>query len=99
MGITPPSEIPMKPETPLQELRGIGPASISMLEALEIRSIEQVIDLGPVFVFVAVRNRFPRVSKNLLWALAAGLEDRHWTTLTAAEKAALEVQMRELAGH
>ena len=85
-------------ETPIIELPGLGDRSVVMLRDAGITTIEQLRDLGPAFAFVAVRQRHRRVSLNLLWAMAAGLQGRHWTSLTRQEKDALRRELDDLLG-
>ncbi len=71
-------------------LRNLGPRSAALLRAAGFASIGALRAAGPVAVYHRLRFENPRgVSLNLLWALAAGLEDRDWRMLTAMEKAAL----------
>ena len=67
-----------------------------MLAAAGIKSIDELQVLGAVRAYVRVKSFSPKfASLNLLWALAAGLEDRDWRDLTASEK---QVLRREVAG-
>lgn len=72
--------------TPIEQLRNLGPTSASWLRACSISTIEELKRLGPVLAWRMVRARFPQASFNLLWALAAGIEDRDWRLLTDEEK-------------
>jgi DNA transformation protein and related proteins len=67
-----------------------------MLEEAGIRTVADLQDIGPVAAYARVKFLHPKsASKNLLWSLAAGLQERLWSDLTDAEKAELEA---ELAG-
>jgi DNA transformation protein len=68
-----------------------------MLAEAGIRTLDELEELGPVKAYLRVKALRPRsASLNLLWALAAGLEDRDWRDLTAAEKAALVAEAKAL---
>ncbi|MBI1348902.1 competence-specific regulator [bacterium] len=77
-------------------LRNLGPKSCQMLAAAGITSRDQLQSLGPVLAYVAVLKVWPAASLNLLWALAAGLDDRDWRELTAAEKVDLRQQLQAI---
>ena len=71
---------------PVDNLRNLGPTSCDWLRAAGIRTIADLRSMGPVTAFRLVRAKQPRASFNLLWALAAGLEDRDWRGLSDEEK-------------
>lgn len=71
---------------PIENLRNLGPTSAVWLRDVGIGTVGELEDFGPVFAFMQVRHRNSKVSLNLLWALAAGLQNRDWRELTQAEK-------------
>jgi hypothetical protein len=71
----------------------IGPKSEAWLRVVGIESADDLERIGPVMAFVLVREAGFHPSLNLLYALAAGLEDRHWLSLTEIEKASLREQV------
>ena len=73
----------------LSQLRNLGPKSAAWLESVGIRSVEEIRRIGPVTAYQLVRLRYPQASLNLLWALAAGLQDRDWREVTPEEKQSL----------
>ena len=84
------------PERPIDELRNLGPKSVRLLTSVGIETIEQLQDLGAVFAFVAVKTRHPEATLNLLWSLAAGLEEREWRSLSQREKETLREEVKRL---
>jgi DNA transformation protein len=82
---------------PAGSLRNLGPKSARLLAEAGIFELDELREIGAVRAYVRVRSLFPKkVSRNLLWALAAGLQDRDWRALTAAEKASLLAEVRRL---
>ena len=75
---------------PVGNLRNLGPTSAASLREAGIATVEELRRLGPVVAYQLVRNAQPNVSRNLLWAIAAGLDNRDWRELTAEEKAKLQ---------
>jgi hypothetical protein len=74
----------------LLALRNLGPRSAAMLREAGFASIAALREAGAVAAFQRLRFLHGRgVSRNLLWALAAGLEDRDWRSLSDAEKTTL----------
>ena len=67
-----------------------------LVEVLRV-TLDELEVLGAVKAYArvkALRPKFP--SLNLLWALAAGLEDRHWNDLSTDEKAALVAELKAM---
>jgi len=79
------------------ELPNLGIRSAQMLAAAGIETVQQIRDLTPVVAFLAVKQAGERPSLNLLWAMAAGLRNRHWTDLSEQEKSELRDQLDELS--
>jgi DNA transformation protein len=75
--------------TPITELRNLGPRSSEWLQAAGITTIEQLREVGAAGAYSLVRSQQPKATLNLLWGLAAGLEDRDWRKLNEAEKESL----------
>lgn len=71
---------------PIENLRNLGPTSGAWLREVGIRTISDLDRLGPALAYRLVREKQPKASLNLLWALAAGLGDRNWTELSEEEK-------------
>ncbi|MEZ6113249.1 MAG: TfoX/Sxy family DNA transformation protein [Pirellulaceae bacterium] len=78
---------------PIENLRNLGPASGAWLRSVEIATVADLRRIGPALAFRLVKQRQPRVSLNLLWALAAGLADCDWRDLSAAERQRLKQQL------
>ena len=80
---------------PVASLRNLGPKSAAMLAHEGIRTLGELRVLGAVKAYVRLKTAFPnRVSLNMLWAIAAGLEDRDWRDLAAEEKSRLLAEVR-----
>lgn len=75
--------------TPIENVRNLGPTSAAWLREIGVHTKADLENLGAVFAFLEVRRRRPKTSLNLLWAMAAGLEDRDWRELSEQEKVAL----------
>lgn len=85
----------MADNAPIESLLNIGPQSARWLRDTGITTIAQLTCLGPVAAYRLVKRRQPRASLNLLWALAAGLEQTDWRELTEAAKAQLRREVDE----
>ncbi len=71
------------------DLRNLGPQSARWLAAVGITTTAQLRQLGAPLAYHLVKQHQSRVSLNLLWALAAGLEDRDWREIDSKEKETL----------
>lgn len=78
---------------PVAQLRNLGPKSALMLAEAGIRTIAELRALGAVKAYRWVKDK---ASLNLLWAIAAGLDDRDWRDLGEDEKASLLAEVRRL---
>lgn len=81
-----PSPQPQPQPQPIEALRNLGPESGHWLRASGIRTIRDLETLGPVAAFALTKRQWPKASFNLLWALAAGLEDKDWRELAQETK-------------
>ena len=80
----------------IDNLRNLGPTSAQWLRAAGICSIGDLRRIGPVAAYRLVKQSQPRASLNLLWGLAAGIQNRDWRELTDAEKRQLMREVEEL---
>jgi hypothetical protein len=80
---------------PVTSLRNLGSKSAIMLAHSGIRTLGELRVLGAVKAYLRLEAAFPRrVSLNMLWAIAAGLEDRDWRDLAPEEKSRLLAEVR-----
>ena len=71
-------------------LRGLGPVCARWLAGIGITTAAELRRVGAVEAFGRITAREGgRPNRNLLYALYAALEDKHWTAVTADEKARL----------
>ena len=81
--------------TDLIELKNLGKTSVQWLNAVGIRTLEQLRDVGSVAAYCKVRNRGFKVSKVLLYALEGALVGLHWNDLDSDCKAELLEAVKE----
>lgn len=66
-----------------------------MLAEAGICSVDELREIGAVKAYARVRQLRSRgASLNLLWSMAAGLEDRSWNDLSTDEKDALLAELK-----
>jgi len=85
-----------QPKADIEGLRNLGATSAAWLRSVGILTQRQLRDFGAVVAFKIVRDKNPKASLNLLWAMAAGLEGRDWRELSALEKESLRVELKRL---
>ncbi|MEO8062705.1 MAG: TfoX/Sxy family DNA transformation protein [Pseudomonadota bacterium] len=68
---------------------GLGPFSLRVLSAAGIATRAQLDKVGPLAAFIAAKAVEPKVTLNLLWALAGALTGKHWTRLPADYRSTL----------
>ena len=72
--------------TDLIELKNLGKTSVLWLNAVGIRTLEQLHEIGSVAAYCKVRDRGFKVSKVLLYALEGALTGTHWNDLNEEYK-------------
>ena len=78
----------------LTNLKNIGPVSAARLEAVGIRTAEDLAEVGVVEAYWRLKAVFPRVTSLLmLYALQGGLLDIHWNALPPEMKESLQEQI------
>lgn len=79
------------------QLRNLGPASARMLAEAGVTTLVELQQLGAVRAYRRVSQlQHGKASLNLLWALAAGLEDRDWRSLSRDERDSLRRELRAM---
>ncbi len=77
-------------------IRNLGPQSARWLAEVGITTSDELRRLGAPLAYHLVKQRQPRTSLNLLWALAAGLENRDWREIDSKEKETLRQAVEAL---
>jgi DNA transformation protein len=85
----------MENSLPIESLLNLGPKSGQWLRDAGITTIADLERLGPVVAYRLVKQRQPKASLNLLWALAAGLKGKDWRELSEATKRRLRREAEE----
>ncbi|WP_330927029.1 TfoX/Sxy family protein [Candidatus Sororendozoicomonas aggregata] len=70
----------------LIELKNLGKTSVQWLNAIGIKTLDQLRKTGSVETYCRVRDRGFKVSKVLLYALEGALNNAHWSELTKEQK-------------
>ncbi len=72
-------------------MRNIGPASQRWLAEIDVRTLDDLRQVGAVAAYVHIRSRHPKVTQNLLWSLLGAERDQDWRSLSdEVKQAALE---------
>lgn len=85
----------MDEDTPIAELRGLGPRSQAMLARAGIETVRQLRELGSIEAFVRARRAGSGVSLNLLWGIEAALSGEDWRVVARAHRASLLLALEE----
>ena len=79
--------------TPVNRLRNLGPVSSQWLGAVGIKTRGDLQKFGPPAAFRLVKQKYPKASLNLLWAIAGALKDQDWRDLSAKERKRLLIEL------
>ena len=77
----------------IESLRNLGPVSAGWLREVGVFTDADLRRLGPAVVYQLVKQRKPRCSLNLLWAMAAALVDIDVRELSSDAKAQLRAEV------
>lgn len=78
-----------------EKIRNVGPKSAAWLRQVGVRTFEDLVEIGPVEVFLKVKRAGFRPSLNLLYAMAGALADCHWAELPDARKQELLADLED----
>jgi hypothetical protein len=81
---------------PVSSLRNLGPRSDASFARAGIGSAEDLIALGPDAAYRALLKTGTRPHFAGYWAICLAVEDRHWLSCGAEEKAALRARFDRL---
>lgn len=79
---------------PVEALKNIGATSAAWLRALGVETRADLVRLGPVFVYLLLRHRFPGrgIGLLMLYALEGALTGQPWTALDPDTRARLRAE-------
>ena len=83
----------------LIELKNLGKTSVQWLNAVGIRNLEQLQEVGAVGAYLKVKDRGFRVSRVLLYALEGALTGTHWNDIEQERKTLLLREAGETGSH
>lgn len=73
--------------TPVTALRNLGPVSAEMLREIDVKSAEELRDMGADEAYRRLKFVFGRrANRNLFFALVGALEDRDWREFSQNDK-------------
>lgn len=80
---------------PVENLRNLGSTSAAWLREIGVQTRADLERLGPAAAYRLVQQNQPSTSLNLLWAMAAALNDQDWRELSDDEKATLRREVED----
>lgn len=83
------------PMVDIDRLLNLGPQSAKWLKRVGIETRDDLERVGPLQAFTLVRDREPKVTLNLLWALVGALEGYRWDEVPEELKALLLQELDE----
>jgi len=80
----------------VQDLRNLGPKSQQMLAAAGIKTVARLRKLGAVAAYAHIKQKSPRASLNLLWALEGALTGLPWQDVARNHRTSLLLALDQL---
>ncbi len=75
---------------PIESLKNLGPISSRSLREIGICTIGDLRRIGSVEAYVMLKMHGKKFNTVMLWAMEMGLQNRHWQSITPAEKRSLK---------
>ncbi len=72
--------------TPVGDLKNLGPASVRMLDSVDVFTAGDVRKLGLPLLLKILKGKGTNASMNLIYGLEAALRGVHWLELTEEER-------------
>ena len=85
----------MTSEASIESLRNLGPTSAAWLAEIGVHTKADLQRLGPILAYRLVKQRQPKASLNLLWAIQGALTDTDWRKLPDAARRQLRRQVED----
>ena len=76
-------------EIPIKACRNLGASSEKMLASIDVRTLQDLIQVGVVETYCLVKAKHEQVSLNLLYALYGAVHDIAWQEISPDIKAQL----------
>jgi DNA transformation protein and related proteins len=83
-------------EPALSELRGLGPASVTMLAAAGITSAAQLKQADVFALYAKLKRLFPKTSTNLLYAMIGAIDDQDWREVARERRTQVLLRLEEM---
>jgi len=80
----------------MSKMQNFGPASIRILHAAGILSVDDLRALGAVAAYLAVKKAGQPASLNLLWAIEGALTSRDWRVVAREDRTRLLLQLDDM---
>ena len=86
---------PINPQKSLEDLPGLGPCSVSMLNAAGFETLDELAAAGAVTAFFRVRKAGCKPRLNLLWAIEGALSGKSWQTVAKEDRTSLLLALED----
>ncbi len=80
----------LSPNTPVAQLKNLGPVSAHQLESVGIHTFADLEEAGALLAYKILQHHFPGINTLMLYALHGALTDTHWNAISNAEKRRLK---------
>ena len=84
------SDIIQPENTPVAQLRNLGPKTAQWLHEIGISTRQELIKTGPIMAYKILKHQRKDVSIVLLFALYGAIHDYHWNEIPAGIKEQLK---------
>ena len=78
------------------EFRGLGTSSRAQLAAIGITKFAQLQAADPFQLFLVLREKFPGISMNMLYALIGAQQDRDWRDVAKSDKIGILMRLDDM---
>ena len=83
----------MTPVSEIAKLPNLGLASEHWINAVGVYTLEQLKQIGPIQVYLRIKQKGFKPSMNLLYAMAGAIEGIHWAKLSPQQRSELILEL------
>ena len=82
--------------SPVALLKGLGPQSSVALNAIGVRTIEQLRARDPFEVYAELKLNVPGITLNMMYGLIGAIEDVHWLEVKRTRRTEILLRLEEM---
>ena len=84
------------PRKRLRDLKGFGPKSEGILAAVDIKSVEDFMNIDPYHLYARLKKEVKGTGLNSIYAILGARENRHWQEVKKTDKTEILIRLDDM---